>query len=205
MPVRRTVPAPSVTVATVPDTSPSTLIVIHIGSSRTHKYAVPLKVVFQIPVLQVIFMYEQSTNIYLPPVKPYILKHNSNYSPILNILKFYEDPDYHYFPSNYEHAIQTAILADFLCCPSYLRKFEEIIGCECNCLVPKNVFLNVRRVICDAYQVYWHRMKERQNVTCFKCNYTVAVPPPPQRIYSPPCCPDIFWFTTFRHCSLSIM
>ena len=103
-----------------------------------------LKEIYQIPVLLLNYLCgDQTSLLYLPPVPPYIVDYEP--SPMLEISKFYANP------SVYKHAIQAVILADFLCCLSYLRAFEQELDVPYNSLIPVNGYSNIRKIIRDAY------------------------------------------------------
>ena len=126
-----------------------TEILVVVGSQAV---AFTLKEIYQIPVLLLNYLYgDQTSLLYLPPVPSYIVDHEP--SPMLEISQFYANPIRYKFPSVYKHAIQAVILADFLCCLSYLCAFEQELDVPCNSLIPVNGYSNIRKFRRDAYRV----------------------------------------------------
>ena len=177
---------------------PGTEIIVCVGSRAVDKNTFALKEIYNIPVLLVHYLYGDQTNVlYLPPVPPYIVDNTP--SPMFEISKFYGNPLGYMFPSVYKRAIQAVILADYLCCLSYLRTFEQELDIPYNSLIPVNGYCNIRNIVRDAYRVHEHR--QHSDEKCSTCHKTIRKPLPPFKIYSPRCCPGMFY--CFKHCNFS--
>ena len=93
---------------------------------------------------------------------------------MLEISKFYANPIRYKFPSVYKHAIQAAILADFLCYLSYIRAFEQELDVPYNFLILVNGYSNIRKIIRDAYRVHEHKQPTASDKNCNTCHKTIC-------------------------------
>ena len=148
---------------------------------------IPIKVLSKIPFLLLLFLYSNSYRLFLPTIKPYYVNHKID--GFLELIKYISEPDSYKFPNDYSILIETIILFDYFCYPTFIRFTEKQLQVPLGSIEPANIgYQKLQQIIRGSYRVYNDHFVEYQKSFYGKCTARIFLPDPTERIFRSTCC-----------------